>query len=196
MSIPVAFICIHAPARGTQTSQPGRGQTAGIRFYGRSGFGRSFARPEAVAPRFQGGFFDAAHRTAFTENERPSHCKRSGVNSGMAAGRGDSQPEMRDPRWGILFAAWSVLELCGRAYLSARGILAGLFVYHCSFNRKLERALAVSASGPGIRRAGADRARALAGLFQSNPAQERLPVLCGLSGLRCGGLIRLPFSRF
>jgi hypothetical protein len=78
----------------------------------------------------------------------------------------------------------------------ARGVLAGLFVYHCSFGRKLKRALGVSTPGPEERSAATDRASAIAGLFPGAPAQERLPVLCGLSGLRCGGLTRLPFLRF
>ena len=88
------------------------------------------------------------------------------------------------------------LDALALARLFARGVLAGLFVYHCSFSRQLERAMAVSISGLGRLRAGRDRTRALAGLFSSTPAQERLPDLCGLSGLRCGGLIRSPFLRF
>jgi hypothetical protein len=161
-------------------------------FLGTKKFQRKFRPPRCDS---RGGFFCPRQRTAFVEIKIRDHCKRMGHQRQNGSLR-RSESWNSQASAGVLSKDMSIPSALSRVRRPTRGLLAGLFVYHCSFSRRLERALAVSTFSPGRLRPSGYRAGALAGRFTSNTAQERLPALCGLSGLRCGGLTPLPFLRF
>ena len=97
-----------------------------------------------------------------------------------------------------------------QSHFPALAPLARNIVYHGISSTLLERVVAVLPPGPEPGEPAITVPMRLTSCFEShcrsnqvtdstdtsNPARERAPVLCGLSGLRCGGLIHLSSLRF